>query len=99
MKLQHILILSMLLTATASHARTNIRQYAASMEQANWAVTNASALKCELSHHIPNFGEARFSSSANKELNLIFELKMIRLPDDYGLAKVMSVPQIGRAHV
>lgn len=97
MKLQQILILGLLLTATASQARLNIRQYAATMEQANWAVTNESALKCELSHNIPNFGEARFSSNANKEQNLLFELKMTRLPDDYGLAKVTSVPPQWRA--
>jgi outer membrane protein OmpA-like peptidoglycan-associated protein len=97
MKLAPILLLGLLLTATASQAGMNIRQYAATMEQANWAVTNASALRCELSHNIPNFGEARFSSLANKELNLIFELKMTRLPDDYGLAKVLSVPPEWRA--
>ena len=76
MKLAQILVLGLLLPATASQARMNIRQYAATIEQANWALTDASALKCELSHNIPNFGEARFSSNANKELNLIFELKM-----------------------
>ncbi len=97
MKLAPILLLGLLLAATASQAGMNIRQYAATMEQANWSVTSASALRCELSHNIPNFGEARFSSLANKELNLIFELKMTRLPDDYGLAKVLSVPPEWRA--
>ena len=97
MKFYQVLMISVLLTATASDARSNIRQYAATIEQANWAVTNASALKCELSHKIPNFGEARFSSNANKDLNLLFELNMTRLPDDYGLAIVISLPPQWRA--
>lgn len=82
----------------ASHsARHNVRHYAATLDQANWVVKNATALRCELSHTIPNFGEALFVSQAQKDLNLQFELKMIRSPDDYGLAKVMSVPPQWRA--
>ncbi|MBU2426390.1 MAG: OmpA family protein [Gammaproteobacteria bacterium] len=97
MKINQILLLGLLLAATDSQARMNIRQYAATIEQSNWTVPTATALKCELSHNIPNFGEARFSSNANKELNLLFELNMTRLPDDYGLAKVLSVPPQWRA--
>ena len=88
---------STLLQANSSDGRHNVRHYAAALEQSNWSLKNATALKCELSHSIPNFGEALFVSQANKELNLQFELKMIRLPDDYGLAKVLSVPPNWRA--
>ena len=81
----------------AQAERLNVRQYVASLEQANWALKTASALQCELSHTIPNFGEASFVSQSGKELNLLFALKMTRLPDDYGLAKVLSVPPAWRA--
>lgn len=85
------------LFAHSADGRLNVRHYAATLEQSNWSVKKATALQCELSHNIPNFGEALFVSQANKELNLQFELKMIRLPDEYGLAKVLSVPPNWRA--
>lgn len=77
--------------------RQNVRQYVATIEQANWSVKTATALQCELSHTIPNFGEVSFVSHSGKELNLLFALKMTRMPDDYGLAKVLSVPPAWRA--
>lgn len=97
MKVSPLLLLGFVLAATHSHARQNVRQYVATIEQANWAVTTSTALQCELTHTIPDFGKARFISQASKDANLLFELNMTRLPDAYGLAKVMSVPPQWRA--
>lgn len=85
------------LSAASEIERLNVRHYTASLEQSNWTLKKSTAIQCELSHQIPHFGEASFVSHAHKELNLQFELKMIRLPDEYGLAKVMSVPPSWRA--
>ena len=73
--------------------RQNVRQYAATLDNSVWSVKTATALRCELVHAIPQFGEARFVSTASKESNLLFQLKMQRQPDGYSLA------EIGRAHV
>ena len=77
--------------------RQNVRQYAATLDNSAWSVKTASALRCELVHAIPQFGEARFVSTASKESNLLFQLKMLRQPDGYSLAEVLSVPPNWRA--
>ncbi len=69
-----------------------LRQYSASIEQSAWQLTEQTPLLCQLEHRIPNFGNAVFQSKASKALNLDFELKMLRLPDAYGLAEVLSMP-------
>lgn len=73
-------------------ATTQWRQYSATIEQSQWQLTRNSPLQCQLEHDIPNFGKAIFRSAANKALNMDFELMMLRLPDNYGLAEVLSVP-------
>jgi len=77
--------------------RQNVRQYAATLDNSAWSLKTATALRCELVHAIPQFGEARFVSTANKESNLLFQLKMQRQPDGYSLAEVLSVPPSWRA--
>ncbi|MDX1538160.1 flagellar protein MotY [Arsukibacterium sp.] len=74
-----------------------LRQYSASIEQSAWQLTEKTPLLCQLEHTIPNFGNAVFQSKASKALNLNFELKMLRLPDAYSLAEVMSMPPAWRA--
>lgn len=76
---------------TASTANAGVRQYTASLENSHWQVTNNSRLNCTLSHNIPNYGEAKFVSKANRNNNMLFELDMLRLPDNYSLAEVRSV--------
>lgn len=73
-------------------ARPSIREYSANLDSSSWQLKNASALECKLVHAIPHFGQAVFVSKAGKELSLRFEMEMIRQPDGYGLAQVVSVP-------
>lgn len=72
-------------------AEAGIRQYSADLDNSQWQVSNNSRLNCTLSHHIPNYGEARFTSHASRASNMMFELDMLRLPDNYSLAEVRSV--------
>ncbi|MDX1676883.1 flagellar protein MotY [Arsukibacterium sp.] len=74
-----------------------LRQYSASIEQSTWQLTQQTPLLCQLEHTIPNFGNAVFKSEASKALNLEFELRMLRMPDTYGLAEVLSMPPAWRA--
>lgn len=80
------------LALTTCLASASIRQYAATIETSQWAVDDGSRLQCTLSHTIPGYGEALFTSMASKQLNMEFELDMLRLPKTYGVAGVYSVP-------
>ncbi|MDX3774271.1 OmpA family protein [Chromatiaceae bacterium AAb-1] len=73
-------------------AQPQLRQYSAAIEQSRWQLTRNTPLECKLEHEIPQFGKAVFSSVASKTLNLDFELNMLRLPDTYSLAEVLSIP-------
>ncbi|WP_337841199.1 OmpA family protein [Rheinheimera sp.] len=73
-----------------------LRQYSATLEQSSWSLASNTPLQCELRHDIPRFGAALFTSVAGKELNLSFRLDMLKLPDHYGLAEVLSVPPVWR---
>lgn len=88
--------LSVLASAVAA-ASTQWRQYSATIEQSRWLLSKNTPLHCQLEHDIPNFGKAIFRSQAGKALNMDFELAMLRLPDHYGLAEVLSVPPHWRA--
>ncbi|PCI60591.1 MAG: hypothetical protein COB35_08580 [Gammaproteobacteria bacterium] len=77
---------------TCANAVAGIRQYAASLEQANWQFSQKSRLQCSLSHNIPNYGKARFFSKASRSMNMEFNLDMLRLPDTYEFAELRSVP-------
>ena len=86
------IIISTLVGATmASQSHAGIRQYSATLEDSQWQVSNNSRLHCTLSHEIPNYGEAKFTSRASRNSNMMFELDMLRLPDNYSLAEVRSV--------
>lgn len=87
------LVLSLL---SAAYAEAGLRQYSATLDQSSWALNQNTPLLCELTHPIPHFGEAFFRSVAGKELNMQFELNMLRLPDHYALAEVLSVPPVWR---
>jgi outer membrane protein OmpA-like peptidoglycan-associated protein len=69
-----------------------LRQYTAKVENSDWQLKDESRLQCTLSHKLPGYGEAMFSSFASKQLNMEFELDMLRLPKSYGVAAVYSVP-------
>jgi outer membrane protein OmpA-like peptidoglycan-associated protein len=81
-----------LIASLAVAAPSQWRQYSATIDQSSWQLSTNTPLLCQLEHPIPNFGKAVFSSVAGKDLNLDFQLQMLRLPDSYGLAEVLSVP-------
>lgn len=82
------LILGMLLVSPVD---ASMRQYSADLVNSKWQLAENSRLNCTLTHQIPNYGQARFQSSANRSNNLMFELDMLRMPDNYSLAEVRSV--------
>lgn len=84
-----IAICSLLVTLSA---QANLRQYAAKVETSDWHLSNQNRLQCTLQHSIPGYGDAMFTSMASKQLNMEFELDMLRLPKDYGVAAVYAVP-------
>jgi outer membrane protein OmpA-like peptidoglycan-associated protein len=81
-----LVILSLLIAQT----NAGTRQYRADISNSSWQLTDNSRLQCTLSHQIPRYGKAKFYSSANRKMNMEFELEMMRLPDSYSLAEVRS---------
>ena len=77
------------LTATSALANKN---YVAKPEQSKWVMLENSPLECRLSHNIPNYGNAEFSSYANKKMNLDFELKMNRPMGETRSVNLVSMP-------
>lgn len=73
-------------------AQADYRRYSGSLNNSKWNITTESKLQCDLTHEIPNYGYAIFKSEAGKIANLEFELDMMRLPADYSLANIESVP-------
>lgn len=83
-------VLSFLIASFAQSA--DFRRYQGTLENSKWQNTTETRLQCDLVHEIPNYGHAVFSSEAGKIDNLAFELEMMRLPADYSLANIESVP-------
>lgn len=83
-------IATMALCLLVSQADAGVRQYSADIENSIWQLTDNSRLQCTLSHEIPRYGTAKFYSSASRNMNMEFELDMMRLPDNYALAEVRS---------
>lgn len=91
MKSVYYIVTSLLLLMTAS-AHADLRRYQSGLDNSKWQNTTETRLQCDLVHEIPNYGHAVFSSEAGKIDNLAFELEMMRLPADYSLANIESVP-------
>lgn len=87
-------LVSLMLFSPTSDA--NRRSYVAPLEDSVWELASESRLQCQLSHSIPNYGTAIFSSAASKVNNMSFELDVLRLPADYSLALIESVPPTWR---
>jgi outer membrane protein OmpA-like peptidoglycan-associated protein len=85
-------ILCATLVSLSVNSAAALRQYTAKVENSDWRLKDESRLLCTLSHKLPGYGEAMFSSFASKQLNMEFELDMLRLPKSYGVAAVYSVP-------
>lgn len=83
-------VLGMTLMATSASA--HLRQYSAPVEDSIWSINVPNRLECTLSHNLPGYGRAIFSSVASKQLNMEFTLEMRRLPKNYSVASVYSVP-------
>ncbi|MEP1447120.1 MAG: OmpA family protein [Paraglaciecola sp.] len=81
-----------ILVALSVNSAAALRQYTAKVEDSDWQLKDETRLQCTLSHKLPGYGEALFSSFASKQLNMEFELDMLRLPKSYGVAAVYSVP-------
>uniref|UniRef100_UPI003BAC0457 flagellar protein MotY n=1 Tax=Ningiella ruwaisensis TaxID=2364274 RepID=UPI003BAC0457 len=69
-----------------------MRHYQVDVEQSNWEMRSQTRLKCEISHEIPGYGIASFTTEASKQLNMEFYLDMYRLPNRYDSAIVYSMP-------
>lgn len=89
-KQKAVLWLCMLLAPLNSTA--SLRQYVAKVESSEWQLVEQSRLECSLSHSLPGYGKAMFTSLASKQLNMEFNLDMLQLPKAYGVAAVYSVP-------
>jgi outer membrane protein OmpA-like peptidoglycan-associated protein len=85
-------ILCATLVILAANSSAALRQYSAKVENSDWRLKDETRLLCTLSHRLPGYGEAMFSSFASKQLNMEFELDMLRLPKSFGVAAVYSVP-------
>lgn len=85
------LLLAISLSVFVSQASAGIRQYQADLSNSSWQLTDDSRLQCTLSHTIPNYGQAKFFAKANRNTNMMFELDMLNLPDNYSLAEVRSI--------
>jgi outer membrane protein OmpA-like peptidoglycan-associated protein len=85
-------ILCGVLVSVSVNTSSALRQYNAKVENSDWQLKDESRLRCTLSHKLPGYGEAMFSSFASKQLNMEFELDMLLLPKSYGVAAVYSVP-------
>jgi outer membrane protein OmpA-like peptidoglycan-associated protein len=68
-----------------------VRHYTATVSDSKWTLFADTRLTCGLSHKIPRYGQVMFSAVASKQLNLDFEMDMLRLPANYSLASVTSV--------
>ncbi|WP_018984624.1 flagellar protein MotY [Salinimonas chungwhensis] len=91
MRLKNKILLGLgLLSAFGSNAA--MRQYAAAVESSDWLMDKQNRLQCELSHAVPGYGKATFTSVASKHLNMEFEMEMALLPKKFGIAAVYSVP-------
>ena len=73
---------------------SGLRQYQAGLTDSVWQLGENSRLQCSLNHYIPKYGQAIFETYAGKTDNLRFEIDMLRLPTNYSLAQVSSVPPI-----
>lgn len=91
-----LIAINMMLIMSNVQAQPQLRQYTAAIEQSSWQLSKNTPLECQLQHEIPQFGQAVFRSVAGKAQNLDFELQMLRMPDHYGLAEVLSLPPAWR---
>ncbi|MFW8590141.1 flagellar protein MotY [Glaciecola sp. 2405UD65-10] len=76
----------------SSASQAGMRTYSAPVETSMWEISQQTRLICELEHNIPGYGRASFITEASKQLNLEFNLDMVRLPSRFDTASVYSTP-------
>ena len=81
-----------LLGMAATPVQASLRQYHSTVESSQWQLSEQTRLSCTLSHALPGYGEAQFTSEASKQLNMEFVLDMNLLPKKFGTAAVYAVP-------
>lgn len=91
MRLRHTILVGLSLFCAFSSSAA-MRQYSAPVTSSDWLLDKQSRLQCELSHSVPGYGKATFTSVASKQLNMEFEMQMSLLPKKAGIAAVYSVP-------
>ena len=74
------LLMSVIVALAALPAQGMLRNYTAKIEQSQWTLAKDNPVACQLQHEIPRYGAALFSSVASKDINLEFELDMLRMP-------------------
>ncbi|GAA5646493.1 hypothetical protein VPR01S_02_00750 [Vibrio proteolyticus NBRC 13287] len=88
--------ISAVLLVTTSSVNAQEKRYVATPQQSSWKMLVNTPLECRLVHHIPNYGDAQFSSRASKKINLDFELKMRRPMGDTRNVSLVSMPPAWR---
>ena len=73
-----------LLGMAATPVQASLRQYHSTVESSQWLLSEQTRLSCTLSHALPGYGEAQFTSEASKQLNMEFVLDMNLLPKKFG---------------
>lgn len=84
------IVMTSILTSFAPMAMD--KRYMATPQQSTWQMVTNTPLECRLVHPIPNYGDAEFSSRANKKINLDFELKMRRPMGETRNVSLVSLP-------
>ncbi|MCS0350391.1 OmpA family protein [Vibrio ordalii] len=84
------IVMTSILTSSAPMAMD--KRYVATPQQSTWQMVTNTPLECRLVHPIPNYGDAEFSSRANKKINLDFELKMRRPMGETRNVSLVSLP-------
>ena len=88
------IVMTSILTSFAPMAMD--KRYVATPQQSTWQMVTNTPLECRLVHPIPNYGDAEFSSRANKKINLDFELKMRRPMGETRNVSLVSLPPTWR---
>ena len=90
MRILHQVLLGFIATASFGPVAA-VRHYSATADNSKWQMSKDTRLQCGLSHTIPRYGDVTFTTVASKNLNLEFEMDMLRLPANYSLASVKSI--------
>lgn len=89
--LKFLILSTVISLGFASQSFADVRHYTASIDKSAWLLSTESRLQCTLSHNVPRYGQANFSSFAKRDLNMLLELDMLKMPAGYDMASVQSI--------